>query len=74
MLGLLKRHAVEVLLKAGHKRTDVGRLTGISSSSVLRIAGEASIVCMWAYRVAWLTRMFRAILSALSSWVIYTNS
>ena len=27
MLGLLKRHAVEVLLKAGHKRTDLGRLT-----------------------------------------------
>jgi len=43
MLGLLKRHEVEVLLKAGHKRTEVARLTGISPSSVQRIAGEATI-------------------------------
>lgn len=39
MLGLLKRHEVEVLLKAGHNRTEVARLTGISRSSVQRIAG-----------------------------------
>jgi len=43
MLGLLKRHEVEILLKAGHKRTEVARLTGISPSSVERIAGEAPI-------------------------------
>jgi len=43
MLGLLKRHEVEILLKAGHKRTEVARLTGISPSSVQRIAGEAPI-------------------------------
>jgi transposase len=43
MLGLLKRHEVEILLKAGHQRTEVARLTGISPSSVLRIAGEAPI-------------------------------
>lgn len=43
MLGLLKRHEIEVLLKAGHKRTEVARLTGISPSSVRRIAGEALI-------------------------------
>lgn len=43
MLGLLKRHEIEVLLKAGHKRTEVARLTGISPSSVQRIAGEAPI-------------------------------
>ena len=40
MLGLLKRHEVEILLKAGHKRPEVARLTGISPSSVRRIAGE----------------------------------
>jgi transposase len=43
MLGLLKRHEVEILLKAGHKGTEVARLTGISPSSVQRIAGEARI-------------------------------
>ena len=43
MLGLLKRHEVEILLKAGHKRTEVARLTGISPSSVQRIAGEEPI-------------------------------
>ena len=43
MLGLLKRHEVEILLKAGHKRTEIARLTGISRSSVQRIAGEAAI-------------------------------
>lgn len=40
MLGLLKRHDVEILLKAGHRRTEVARLTGTSRSSVQRIAGE----------------------------------
>jgi uncharacterized protein YerC len=34
MLGLSKRHEVQVLLKAGHKRTEVSRLTGISRTSV----------------------------------------
>jgi len=43
MLGLLKRHEVEILLKAGHNRTELARLTGISPSSVQRIAGEAGI-------------------------------
>jgi hypothetical protein len=42
MLGLLKRHEVQVLLKAGHKRTEVSRLTGISRSSVQRISVEAT--------------------------------
>jgi hypothetical protein len=40
MLGLLKRHEVEILLKAGHERTEVARLTRISPSSVQRIAGR----------------------------------
>ena len=43
MLELLKRHEIEVLLKAGHKRTEAARLTGISPSSVQRIAREAPI-------------------------------
>jgi DNA invertase Pin-like site-specific DNA recombinase len=43
MLGLLKHHEVEILLKAGHKRTEVARLTGISRSSIQHIAGEAAI-------------------------------
>ena len=43
MLGLLKRREVEILLEAGHRRTEVARLTGISPSSVGRIAGKASI-------------------------------
>jgi hypothetical protein len=41
MLGLLKRHEVQVLLKADHKRSEVSRLTGISRSSVQRISAEA---------------------------------
>jgi len=43
MLGLLKRHEVETLLKAGHKRTEIARVTGISYNSVKRIAKEATI-------------------------------
>jgi hypothetical protein len=43
MLGLLKRHEVQVLLKAGHKRTEVSRLTEISRSSVQRISAEAQL-------------------------------
>ena len=43
MFGLLKRHEVEILLKAGHKRTEIARLTGISPASVHRIAGEPPV-------------------------------
>ena len=43
MLGLLKRHEVETLLKAGHKRIEIARVTGISYNSVKRIAGEATV-------------------------------
>jgi len=38
MLGFLRRHEVKISLKAGHKRTEVARLTGVSRSSVQRIA------------------------------------
>jgi len=43
MLGLLKRYEVETLLKAGHKRSEIARVTGISHNSVKRIAGESTI-------------------------------
>jgi len=44
MLGMLKRHEVEILLKAGHPKTEVARLSGVSLRSVKRIAEESSVV------------------------------
>ena len=44
MLGMLKRHEIEILLKAGHRRTEVARLTGVSLRSVKRIAQESPVV------------------------------
>ncbi len=44
MLGMLKRHEVEILLKAGHPKTEVARLSGVSLCSVKRIAEEAPVV------------------------------
>src|SRR5205807_7013930 len=44
MLGMLKRHEVEILLRAGHAKTEVARLTGISLCSVKRIAQESPVV------------------------------
>jgi transposase len=43
MLGMLKRHEVEILLKAGHRKTEVARLTGVSLCSVKRIAEESPV-------------------------------
>jgi hypothetical protein len=40
---MLKRHEVQVLLKAGHGRVEAARLAGVSVSSVKRIAGEESV-------------------------------
>ena len=34
VLSMLKRHEVEILLKAGHGKTEVARLTGVSLCSV----------------------------------------
>ena len=42
VLGMLKYHAVQVLLKAGHSRAEAARLAGVSVSSVKRIAEEAA--------------------------------
>jgi len=44
MWGALKRHEVKTLLKSGHPKTEVACLTGVSLSSVNRIAQEAPVV------------------------------
>ena len=41
---MLKRHQIEVLLKAGHAKVEVAGLAGVSLSSVKRIAEEAPVV------------------------------
>ncbi len=41
---MLKRHEVEILLKAGHAKTEVARLAGVSLCSVKRIAQEGAVV------------------------------
>ena len=41
---MLKRHEVEILLKAGHGKTEVARLSGVSLCSVKRIAQEGPVV------------------------------
>ena len=43
MLGMLKRHEIQVLLSAGHTQVEVVRLTGASERSVRRIANEAPV-------------------------------
>jgi len=44
MLGMLKRHEVEVLLKAGHSQAEVARLTEVGLRSVQRLVKEAPVV------------------------------
>jgi transposase len=44
MLGMLKRHEVEILLKAGHAKIEVARLAGVSLCSVKRIAQESPVL------------------------------
>src|SRR5262249_5776156 len=44
MLGMLKRHEVEILLKAGHGKSEVARLAGVSLCSVKRIAQESPVL------------------------------
>ena len=41
---MLKRHEVEILLKAGHRKTEVARLSGVSLRSVKRIAQEGPVM------------------------------
>jgi transposase len=44
MIGMLKRHEIEILLKAGHSQPEVVRLSGVGLRSVRRIAREPSVV------------------------------
>jgi transposase len=44
MLGMLKRHEIEILLKAGHSKAEVARLSGVSLRSVKRISQESPVV------------------------------
>jgi hypothetical protein len=41
---MLKRHEVEILLRAGHAKTEVAHLSGVSLRSVKRIAEEGPLV------------------------------
>ena len=41
---MLKRHEVEILLKAGHPKAEVAHLAGVSLCSVKRIAEEVPVV------------------------------
>lgn len=43
MIGMLKRHEVQVLLNAGHTQEDVARRVGASLRSVRRIANESVV-------------------------------
>ena len=40
---MLKRHEVEILLKAGHAKTELARVSGVSLRSVKRIAEERPV-------------------------------
>ena len=42
-MGMLKRHEVKVLLKAGHSQAEVAKLAGVSLRSVKRVAKEGDI-------------------------------
>ena len=41
---MLKRHEIEILLKAGHSKVEVARLSGASLRSVKRIAQEGPVI------------------------------
>jgi hypothetical protein len=41
---MLKRHEVEVLLKAGHRKTEVAHMSGVSLRSARCIAQEEAVV------------------------------
>ena len=43
MLPLLKRHEIQVLLRAGHSQTDVSTRTGASVDTVRRVKLEAEV-------------------------------
>ena len=42
-MGMLKRHEIKVLLKAGHSQSEVAKLAGVSLRSVKRVVKEGDI-------------------------------
>src|SRR5260370_22587380 len=44
MLPLLKRHEIQVLLRAGHSHRDVAERTGVSLDTVARVKREDDVV------------------------------
>jgi len=40
---MLKRHAIQVLRRAGHRLDEIGELVAVGRRSVQRVAGEAMI-------------------------------
>ena len=43
MIGMLKRHEIQVLRRAGHAQEDVARLAGVSEREVRRVEREAPV-------------------------------
>ena len=43
MQGMLKRHEIQVLRKAGHDQAEVARLTGVSEDTIRRVEREAPV-------------------------------
>src|SRR5579872_7502955 len=43
MLPLLKRHEIQVLLRAGHSHSDVAKRTGASLDSIARVKREEDV-------------------------------
>ena len=52
---MLKRHEIEILLKAGHSQSEVVRLSGVGLRSVRRIAKEPLVVDV-AFRILLVAR------------------
>ena len=56
---MLKRHEIEILLKAGHPKTEVARLAGVSARSVQaslkRIRWSMSMICGAGAEAHWKT-------------------
>src|SRR5579871_1198642 len=44
MLPLLKRHEIQVLLRAGHSQTDVAERSGVGLATVRRVKRESEVV------------------------------
>jgi len=43
MIDMLKRHAIQVLRRAGHSQTEIATLAGVSRRSVQRVEGESAV-------------------------------